>query len=124
MKRPAAPERHGSKYFRIMTALNRNQPYRARHFGIGHFNKRFCGFFDIHPQWVSDMRFYRGHGGVTIQSLELVADRFARINAAQNQICICNGGAFISQAIARRTGIRARAIGSYFKQACFIDMRD
>ena len=51
------------------------------------------------------MGFDRGHSSIDIKPVLLAANGVARINPAQNQICIGHGGAGIAKAVANRAWV-------------------
>ena len=124
MKRASPAKRHRSKAFRIMTPLNRDQANGACHFRIGDANDRLGGLFHRNPERPGNVPVDGGGGRLAVQPCQLVADRVAGVDAAQNQIGVRDGRAVIAKSITDGSRIRPRALRPDIQQAGLVDMGD
>ena len=86
MQRAAAAERHGDKARRIVAALDRNQPDRARHARLGDPHDRRRGIVHAKLQRLADMHGDGAPRRLHVERFQLAAERALRIDPAERHL--------------------------------------
>ncbi len=122
VQRPGAAEREQGVLARVLAALEQHRAQRADHVVVDDAQDRERGLLDRHAQRVGDTcnGARRAPGG----ERHAPAEEIGRVDAAEHEVGIGDGGSFTAEPVARGTRVGARALGTDAQHPALVDPRD